>query len=128
MRWIGFALLLLGIVAALPAQPPPKGVGADKKPVDKKPVDKKPVDKMDKSSTTSITEGSKFDGETVDQWIGKLSSPDPSIRDTALRVLPSFGAPAEKALPKIMSMMVDDVDTTVKVTAIRVMTTTSPTD
>src|SRR5262249_49794148 len=97
MRWTGFVLLLLGIVAALPAQPPPKGVGADKKPVDKKPVDKKPpADKVpDKSTTSSMTDSAKFDGETIDQWIAKLSSPDASIRDTALRVLPTFGAPGE---------------------------------
>ena len=105
------SMLLLVSVAASPAQPPKP---ADKKPADKKPADKKPADKMDKTSATSATEVKNVDGETLDQWIKKLESGDASLRDTALRVVPAFGAPAEKALPKILSMMVPDTITASK--------------
>jgi len=118
-------LVFLICVAASPAQPKP----VDKKPADKKPADKKPPDKIDRPPmTTSATDVSKIDGETLEQWIAKLSSPDASLRDTALRVIPGFGVPGEKALPKIMSMMVNDADTSVRVTAIRIATMGSTTD
>src|SRR5262249_30480507 len=124
LLWIA-ALVLLICVAASPAQPKP----VDKKPADKKPADKKPPDKMDKPPmTTSATDVSKIDGETLDEWIKKLSSPDASLRDTALRVIPAFGVPGEKALPKVMSMMINDTDTSVRITAIRIATMGSTTD
>jgi len=126
MRLLLIAALILSIcVAASPAQPKP----VDKKPADKKPAEKKPPDKMDKPPmTTSATDVSKIDGETLDQWIAKLSSPDASLRDTALRVIPNFGVPAEKALPRIMYLMINDPDTSVRVTAIRIATLGSSTD
>lgn len=120
MRLLTSALIFLMCVAASPAQP---------KPVDKKPADKKPPDSLAKPPmTTSATDVSKIDGETLDQWIAKLSSPDASLRDTAVRVIPAFGAPGEKALPKIIYMMVNDPDTTVRVSAIRVATTNTVTE
>jgi hypothetical protein len=117
MRWIVSALLSLFVCTATVMSQPPKG------------MDKKPGDKMDKSSPTSATEPSMYAGETLKQWIEKLDSKDAAVRDTALRVLPTFGPAAEVALPKMIRMMVDPYeDTSVCVSAIRIVTMNSWTD
>src|SRR5258708_3574685 len=92
MRWIVSTLLSLFVFGvAVLSQPPPKGLDKksadkmDKKSADK--MDKKSADKMDKVSPTSSTESTTYNGETLKQWIEKLSSPDPSIRDSALPLI-----------------------------------------
>lgn len=67
-------------------------------------------------------------GESLDDWIKKLKDSDPSVRDMAIRVIPMFGDPAKKAIPTLISMMVNDNDTTVKVSALLTMTSVDVTE
>jgi hypothetical protein len=87
----------LALAAGLPAQPP-------------------------SNTTTGPKAPATIADQTFEEWFKKLSDPDPSTRDAAVRVIPAFGSAAEKAIPKITSMMVSDVDNTVKVSALLTVT------
>lgn len=62
------------------------------------PGEKKKDDKDDKSKTPSFTYPTQLDGKTPDEW-AKIArdSPDASMREMAIRILPSFGPAGRKA-------------------------------
>jgi HEAT repeat protein len=67
---------------------------------------------------------SKIDDIDMDEWIKRLSSPDPSMRATAVRVVPLFGPEAaKKALDKMVNMMTGDPDISVRTSALMACTT-----
>jgi hypothetical protein len=73
------------------------------------------------ASMTESKPPTQISGQSLDEWIKKLSDPDPSTKDLAIRIVPLFGPPAKKAIPKITSMM-KDTDNTVRVSALRAVT------
>src|SRR5712691_11635650 len=105
MRWIVSALTLLFLLLAttLLAQPPKLIV----------------PDKMDKPAAATIPSPiTSVDGENLEQWMAKLKSPDASVRHAAIRVIPAFGTPAEKAVPIMLTMMIEDRDISVRTNAL----------
>ena len=62
------------------------------------PTEKKKDDKDDKSKTSSFAFPTQLDGKTPEEW-AKIarSSPDASMREMAIRILPSFGPAGRKA-------------------------------
>ncbi len=97
LRFLLTLPMSLTLAAALPAQPPPAATTP--------------------KAPTTIAD------QTYEEWFKKLSDPDPSTRDAAVRVIPAFGPAAEKAIPKITSMMVKEgEDNTVRVSALLTVT------
>ena len=88
--------MLCALATSVPAQPPAASMTESKPPT-------------------------QISGQSLEEWIKKLSDPDPSTKDAAIRVVPLFGPPARKAIPKITSMM-RDTDNTVRVSALRAVT------
>lgn len=65
-------------------------------------------------------------GRPISPWIAELDSPDPHLRRTAAQILPVFGDPAKKAIPKIVDVWVKDLkdpDPTVRQFAVRAVLT-----
>src|SRR6266404_7020813 len=103
LRFLLTLPMSLALAAALPAQPPPGNVSVSKGPAE-------------------------IGGKTLDEWIRVLKDPkhpehlDPSSKDAAIRVIPLFGNDAKKALPTLISMMVNEPDQTLKVSALIAVT------
>lgn len=57
------------------------------------------------SASSSYSPPTEILGEGLDSWIRRLESKDPAAREMAVRMLPMFGEPAKRALPKIVSMI-----------------------
>ncbi|HEV3142798.1 MAG TPA: hypothetical protein VGZ47_02825 [Gemmataceae bacterium] len=64
----------------------------------------------------------QMDGLSLDEWIKRLDSKDPSTRNAAVRVVPLFGPPAKKAIDKLINLM-GDPDNSVKLGALAACTT-----
>ena len=59
-----------------------------------------------------------IDGKNIEEWIEDFRNPDPSVRDTAVRVIPSFGPAAREAASRhIMHMIAEDPDPGVRMSA-----------
>jgi HEAT repeat protein len=96
LRLLLTTLMTLAVIGVSPAQNPPASMTESKPP-------------------------SQIGGQSLDDWIKKLSDPDPSTKDAAIRIIPFFGPPAKKAIPKITSLM-RDTDNSVRVSALRAVT------
>ena len=62
----------------------------------------------------------KIEGDGLDEWIKKLSHPDPATRIKAIQTLPMFGPPAAKAVPQLVKLL-DDRDISVRLAAMYVI-------
>ena len=59
-----------------------------------------------------------IDGKNIEEWVEDFRNPDPSVRDTAVRVVPSFGPAArELASRPIMYLIAEDPDPGVRMSA-----------
>ncbi|MFL5340638.1 MAG: HEAT repeat domain-containing protein, partial [Gemmataceae bacterium] len=108
MRFLLPALSVCALTAALPAQP-------------SKPATK-PTSTPSAPSMADSKWPAQIAGKSLKEWMDKLDDPDPSTRDAAIRVLPSFGPAAEKAIPKLLSKMTGDFDATVRCSAMIAVT------
>jgi hypothetical protein len=70
------------------------------------------------TSPGQVDPNPRIGDKTLDQWMSDLQHRDPSVRTNALRVIPQFGLPAKKALPRIVWMMANENDNTVRVNAL----------
>lgn len=60
-------------------------------------------------------------GDSLDTWIKRLDSKDAAVRELAVRTVPLFGAPAKKALPKLVDLT-SDPDYAVRLAALFIVT------
>jgi hypothetical protein len=91
------ALMLAALItAALPDQPTAFGQES-KSPKDK---DKEPTKEPTKIPTPKWP--TEISGKNMDAWLKDVIHPDPAIRESALRTLPSFGPSVQKAAGKLL--------------------------
>src|SRR5262249_9300713 len=81
-----------------------------------------PNKEMPKADQPKLDWPTQFDTLTLDDWIKRLDSKDPSMRNAAVRVIPQFGPAAKKAIDKLISLM-SDPDNSVKIGALLACTT-----
>jgi HEAT repeat protein len=62
------------------------------------------------SALTKPSSPNQIGGKTLDQWIKEINNPDPSIQETAMRVVPYFGTKAGPAAPSLVARMKDHSD------------------
>lgn len=60
-------------------------------------------------------------GRSLGDWMGDFKSPDPAVRDAAIKVMPLFGPEARKAAPKELIKLVNDPDPGVLINAILIL-------
>src|SRR5437870_705563 len=130
--WTMSVLLLAPLAAA--AQP----AGRQTKPGSNKPAAGKPSTPMNPMApavgapmapmapiTSAKNEWpTEIFGHNLDWWIRQLDpevNKDPAQRELAVRVVPQFGEPAKKAIPKIVDRL-GDREYAVKMTALQVVT------
>jgi len=115
MPLLGLAALIL-VLANSSAQDPQKGKDG---PNIKGGL---PDKEMPKADQPKLNWPTQFDTLTLDDWIKRLDSKDPSTRNAAVRVIPQFGPAAKKAIDKLISLM-SDPDNSVKIGALLACTT-----
>jgi HEAT repeat protein len=108
-RWLVpvWAALAAGPMAAQPVMPAPQA------PPAAPPSGVTPPAGQPKPFEWPKTVGDK----PLDHWIGLLDSPDPTVRETAIKTVPLFGPAARKAVPKLIARL-DDPDPGPRVNAI----------
>jgi hypothetical protein len=57
-------------------------------------------------------------GRSLGEWMADFKSPDPTVRDAAIKVMPLFGPEARKVAPKELIRLIDDPDPGVRINAI----------
>jgi HEAT repeat protein len=72
--------------------------------------------KSDFGSDREISGTSMIAGKSLDQWIRDLRHPSPSVRETALHVLPQYGPAARRGMSEII-IELRDPDVSVRVNA-----------
>lgn len=73
-------------------------------------------EKKDFGADRELSGTSLIAGKTMDQWIQDLHNGNPSVRETALHVLPQYGIAARRAIPEI-AVELRDPDVSVRVNA-----------
>ncbi len=113
-----------------PVNPPPKP--ADPKPADPKPADPKPADPTETPKPTAPLEPKypdKVGGKDLKGWLMELEytaagprQKDDQVRETAVKVIPSFGPDARKpAVKPLIEVIRVDPDPGVQIAAITVV-------
>ncbi|HET6573557.1 MAG TPA: HEAT repeat domain-containing protein [Fimbriiglobus sp.] len=61
-------------------------------------------------------------GRSLGEWLGDFKSPDPAVRDSAIKVVPLFGPEARKVAPKeLIRLIANDPDPGVLINAILIL-------
>jgi hypothetical protein len=57
------------------------------------------------SVLTKAEEPKELGGKSLDEWIKEIKNPDPSVQETAMRIVPFFGAKARAAAPALVERL-----------------------
>jgi HEAT repeat protein len=60
-------------------------------------------------------------GRSLGEWMADFKSPDPAVRDAAIKVMPLFGPEARKLAPKELIRLINDPDPGVLINAILIL-------
>ncbi len=104
-----------GTPPAMPGSPPPTSSPA---PPPKAGEPKKDDPKKDEKKSTWPK---SVNGRSLGEWLADFRSPDPTVRDSALKVIPLFGPEARKAAPKEIIRLVNDPDPGVMINAMLIL-------
>jgi HEAT repeat protein len=64
-----------------------------------------------------LTAGGQHNGRSTRQWVNALDDPDPNTRKQAIFALGAIGSKAERAVPKLATIMVEDSDREARIEA-----------
>ncbi len=59
----------------------------------------------------------QISGKSLGEWMAEFKSPDPTTRDTAVRIIPGFGPEGRKQASKDLIKLIDDPDPGVRINA-----------
>jgi HEAT repeat protein len=62
-------------------------------------------DEASTKPSTTMTPPTEIGGKALKQWIEDIKSPDPSVRETAIRAVPHFGKAARAAGPALIQVL-----------------------
>jgi hypothetical protein len=60
-------------------------------------------------------------GRSLGEWLNDFKSPDPTVRDSAVKVIPLFGPDARKVAPKEIIKLIDDTDPGIRINAMLIL-------
>ncbi len=109
-----------------PPPPPPGSPAAPPSTATPSPAAGQPGAMTPPAATTPAKEEkpkwpTTVNGRSLGEWLTDFKSPDPTVRDSAVKVIPLFGPDARKIAPKELIKLIDDPDPGIRINAMLIL-------